>query len=230
MSNEMTNYQCYINGQWTTSDTGKTMDVENPANGEVFATVPSCSPAQAKEALAGAERAQAEWQALPPVERGAYLYRLAEGLKEQREHYARLLVLEQGKPFAEALGEVDDTIRYMTYSAEAARRITGEILPSDAPNEQLYIYRVPYGVTVGLCAFNYPLALIGRKIGPALVTGNTMVLKPNDMTPVTACEFGKLIEASGLPAGVLSVVTGTTGDVGAPLVQDSRTRLVTQTG
>ena len=227
---EINSYQCFIDGRWTPSASGATIEVENPANGQVFATVPSCSPDQAREALAGAERAQPAWQALPPVQRAAYLYRLADGLKQQREHFARLLVLEQGKPLAEAYGEVDDTIRYITYSAEAGRRIAGEIFPSDAPDEQLYIYRVPHGVTVGLCAFNYPLALIGRKIGPALITGNTMVLKPNDMTPVTACEFGKLIESSGLPAGVLSMVTGTTGDVGVTLVQDPRTRLITQTG
>jgi lactaldehyde dehydrogenase/glycolaldehyde dehydrogenase len=210
------NYECFINGQWTGAKTGESIEVENPADGRVFATVPACSTAQAMDALEGAEQAQAAWQALPPFERAGYLYRIADGLREQREYFAQLLVLEQGKPLAEAFGEVDDTIRYITYSAEAARRLTGEILPSDAPNEQLYIHRVPHGVTVGLCAFNYPLALIGRKIGPALITGNTMVLKPHDITPVTACEFAKLIEASGLPSGVLSIVTGTTGEVGAP--------------
>ena len=227
---EITNYKCYINGQWTVSETGATMEVEYPATGQVFATVPACSSAQAKEALAGAEAAQAAWQALPPVERAEYLYKMADGIKRRRDELARLLVLEQGKSLAEAYGEVDDTVRYITYSAEAGRRLQGEIFPSDNPNEQLYIYRVPYGVTVGLCAFNYPLALIGRKIGPALITGNTMVLKPNDATPVTACVFGEIIEESGLPAGVLSVVVGTTMDVGVALVQDKRTRMITQTG
>jgi lactaldehyde dehydrogenase/glycolaldehyde dehydrogenase len=229
-TSEVINYKCYIDGQWTVSGNGATLDVQNPANGEVFASVPACTTAQANEALEAAARAQAAWQALPPIERAGYLYRIADGIREKRDLFARLLVLEQGKPHAEALGEVDDTIRYITYSAEAARRITGEIFPADAPNEQLYIYRVPYGVTVGLCAFNYPLALIGRKIGPALVTGNTMVLKPSDLTPVTACEFGKIIEASGLPAGVLSVITGTTGDVAVPLVESRHTRLITMTG
>ncbi|MGJ8638425.1 MAG: aldehyde dehydrogenase family protein [Opitutaceae bacterium] len=232
MSNSETiqNYSCYINGQWTESETGARIDVENPANGEVFATVPACSTAQALSALEAAEEAQPAWQALPPIKRAEYLYKIADGIKERREHLAKLLVLEQGKSLVEAFGEVDDTIRYITYSAEAGRRITGEILPSDMPNEQLYIHRVPFGVTLGLCAFNYPLALIGRKIGPALITGNTMVLKPHDVTPVTGCEFGKIIEASGLPAGVLSVVTGTAPEVGIPLVESPRTRLITMTG
>jgi lactaldehyde dehydrogenase / glycolaldehyde dehydrogenase len=230
MSTPIKHYQSYINGKWSASESGATIDVENPANGEVFATVPACSTTQAMEALSAAEKAQPAWQALPPIERAGYLYKLADGLKTQRDHFAKLLVMEQGKTFNEALGEVDDTIRYMTYSAEAARRITGEIFPGDAPNEQLYNYRVPYGVTVGLCAFNYPLALIGRKVGPALITGNTMVVKPHDATPVASCEFAKLIEASGLPAGVLSIITGTTQEVGAPLVEDPRTRLITMTG
>ncbi|MDP4611231.1 MAG: aldehyde dehydrogenase family protein [Opitutales bacterium] len=230
MSTPIKHYQSYINGKWSASESGATIDVENPANGEVFATVPACSTTQAMEALSAAEKAQPAWQALPPIERAGYLYKLADGLKTQRDHFAKLLVMEQGKTIHEALGEVDDTIRYMTYSAEAARRITGEIFPGDAPNEQLYNYRVPYGVTVGLCAFNYPLALIGRKVGPALITGNTMVVKPHDATPVASCEFAKLIEASGLPAGVLSIITGTTQEVGAPLVEDPRTRLITMTG
>ncbi|MEO0795492.1 MAG: aldehyde dehydrogenase family protein [Verrucomicrobiota bacterium] len=227
---DIQSYSCYINGKFTDSANGAIIEVENPANGQVFATVPACTTDQAMEALDAAEKAQPAWQAMPPAERAGHLYKLADGLTEQREHFAKLLVLEQGKPFAQALGEVDDTIRYITYSAEAGRRICGEILPSDSPNEQLYIYRVPHGVTVGLCAFNYPLALIGRKIGPALITGNTMVVKPHDVTPVTGCEFAKLIEASGMPAGVLSVITGSTAEVGGPLVEDPRTRLITMTG
>lgn len=223
-------YPCHLHGKPAEAAGGARLEVVSPSTGLVWATVPACTASQAAEALEGAKRAQPAWQALPPVQRANFLYRIADGLKAKREHFARLLVLEQGKPLAEALGEVDDTVRYITYSAEAARRITGEILPSDLPNEQLFIYRVPHGVTVGLCAFNYPLALIGRKIGPALVTGNTMVLKPHDLTPVTACEFGRLVEAAGLPAGVLNIITGRPGDTGVPLVQSELTRLITVTG
>ena len=221
-------YRCYIDGQW--ADAPTKIEVRNPANDQVFATVPACGTAQAQQALDAAARAQKDWQDLPPIERARHLYKLTDALAAEREHFARLLVLEQGKTLNEALGEVDDTIRYINYSAEGARRISGEILPSDLPNEQLFIFRVPHGVTVGLCAFNYPLALIGRKIGPALVTGNTMVLKPHDLTPVTGCEFGRIIEKAGLPKGVLSVITGTTADVGIPLVESPLTRLITVTG
>jgi lactaldehyde dehydrogenase/glycolaldehyde dehydrogenase len=221
-------YRAFIDGEW--ADAKDHIEVRNPANDKVFATVPACTTAEAQQALDAAEKAQPAWQALPPIERAGFLLKLTEGLKQKREHFAKLLVMEQGKTLNEALGEVDDTIRYITYAAESARRITGEILPADAAGEQLYIYRVPHGVTVGLCAFNYPLALVGRKIGPALITGNTMVLKPHDLTPVTACEFGHLIETAGLPKGVLSIVTGTTGEVGIPLVESEQTRLITVTG
>ncbi len=137
---------------------------------------------------------------------------------------------EQGKTLAEAGYEVDDTIRYMTYAAEAARRLKEDVLPSDAANEQLFIFKVPFGVTIGLCAYNYPLALIGRKIGPALVTGNTMVLKPHEATPVTAAEFCRVVEKAGLPKGVINMVSGKGIGLATRLVSDPRTRLVTLTG
>ena len=124
-----------------------------------------------QRALETSEKAQPGWQALPAHTRALYIYAIADKIKEKREHFARLLVMEQGKTYPEALGEVDDTIRYMTYSAEAARRIQGSIFPSDAPNVHLAIHKVPYGVTVGLCAFNYPLALIGRKGRPGIGYG-----------------------------------------------------------
>lgn len=223
-------YRCYIDGEWTDGAIGGGMAVENPANGAVWAEVGTCSAADAEAALEAGARAQKKWQALPAVVRAQYLLDICARLAAERLHFARLLVLEQGKTLAEALGEVDDTVRYMTYAAEAARRISGDILPSDAPNEQLYIYKVPYGVTVGLCAYNYPLALIGRKVGPALITGNTMVIKPHEATPVTASEFCRLCHEAGLPAGVVSMVNGPGTDIGSALVQSSHTRLVTLTG
>ena len=223
-------YNCYINGEWITKNTGERIEVENPANGEVFATLYVSSIAETQHALESAEKAQLFWQMLPAQERANYLYAIADKLREEKEHFARLLVMEQGKTLVEARYEVDDTIRYMTYSAEAARRIQSAIFPSDLPNEQLSIHKVPFGVTVGLMAFNYPLALIGRKIGPALVTGNTMVIKPSELTPVTASEFCRLVDEVGLPKGVISMVVGYGHDVGAYLVENPITKLISMTG
>ncbi|MEO0965807.1 MAG: aldehyde dehydrogenase family protein [Planctomycetota bacterium] len=223
-------YRCYIDGQWVDSPTGATIEVENPATGEVWATVASCTKAQAEEALESSRRAQVSWSALPAHERALHLMNLVKGLEAEQERFARLLVKEQGKTLAEARGEVSDTVRYISYAAEAARRLEGGIFPSDAPGESLWITKVPFGVTVGLCAFNYPLALIGRKIGPALVTGNTMVLKPHDATPVTASAFCRIVDEAGLPPGVINMVAGPVDEVGRTLVESPITRLVTVTG
>jgi len=226
----MEHYRSFIDNSWIDSSNGERIEVENPANGEIFATVPKCTAQDVQQALESSARAQQKWQALPPIERAKFIYAIADGIERARSLFERLLVMEQGKTLDEAAGEVTDTIRYLTYSAEAARRIRGDILPADLPNEQLYIYKVPFGVTVGLCAYNYPLALIGRKVGPALVTGNTMILKPHEATPVTASVFCRIVAEAGVPAGVVNMLTGTGADVGAPLVESPITRLVTLTG
>ncbi|MGK7660962.1 MULTISPECIES: aldehyde dehydrogenase family protein [unclassified Marinovum] len=138
-----TYYQAFIANEFTDAAGGDRRPVRNPATGAVWAEVPECGPEDARRAIDAAEAARRDWAALPSVKRAEYIYRIAEALRTERDHFARLLVMEQGKPLAEAGAEVDDTIRYMTYAAEAARRIQGEILPSDLPNEQLFIYRVP---------------------------------------------------------------------------------------
>ncbi|ASJ70932.1 aldehyde dehydrogenase family protein [Granulosicoccus antarcticus] len=226
----MTYYRCFIDNEWVEAISGKRLSVDNPATGEVFAEVPACGAEDAERALQSSERARMQWALLPPVQRAGYLYKICDSLQAERDHFARLLVMEQGKTLAEAEFEVDDTIRYMGYAAEAARRIQGEILPADMPNEQLYIHRVPYGVTLGICAYNYPLALIGRKLGPALVAGNVMIIKPHESTPVTASEFCRLVEKAGLPKGVVNMVTGTGPELGQKLVESPITRMISVTG
>ena len=222
-------YKCFIGNTWVEAIDGARTPVENPATGEIWAEVPECGPEDAARALEAAENVRQAWALLPPIVRAGYLYKIAEGLRAERDHFAKLLVMEQGKTLAEAAFEVDDTVRYITYAAEGARRIQGEIFPADAPNEQLQIHRVPYGVTIGICAYNYPLALIGRKLGPALVTGNVMILKPHEATPVTASEFCRLVEQAGVPAGVVGMVTGS-GQLGATLVEAPQTRMISVTG
>ncbi|WP_027330207.1 aldehyde dehydrogenase family protein [Marinimicrobium agarilyticum] len=230
MTTSLQHYPCYIDGQWVDASNGATFTVENPATEEVWATIPDCTVEDADRALKSAQKAQLDWQALPAIERGRHLLAIVEGLKARREEFVRLLVLEQGKTTPEAQGEFDDTLNYLTYSAEAARRIEGNIYPSDNPNEQIWIQKVPYGVTLGLCAYNFPLALIGRKVGPALVTGNTMVLKPHEATPVTASLFCQVAHEAGLPPGVLNLVSGTGITLSSHLVSSPMTRLVSLTG
>lgn len=223
-------YRMLINGEWVESVSGKTINVENPATEEIFATVQAGNAEDAQRALEAAQSAQPAWAALPAIQRAAYLQELAAKLQENRDHLARILTTEQGKPFSSAKGEVDGTARYLTYAAEAARRIEGDIFPSDMPNEQIWIQRVPYGVVVGLVAWNYPLALVGRKAGPALVTGNTMVALTHSDTPVAVLEFGRLVEEADIPPGVINLVTGYGREIGEALVRNPITQLVTLTG
>lgn len=224
----MKHYQFYIDGEWC--DSSEKIEVRNPANDEVFATVAESSVADAQRALESSERAQLTWGMLPAHGRAIYLHKIANKLIAERVHFAKMLVEEQGKTLAEAYGEVDDTVQYITYSAEAARRIQGAVLPSEQAGEYLAINKVPYGVTLGLCAYNYPLALIGRKIGPALVTGNTMIIKPHELTPTTASEFCRLCHEVGLPKGVINMVAGKGLDVASHLVASPITKLVSVTG
>ncbi|GAA6208504.1 aldehyde dehydrogenase [Cognatishimia sp. WU-CL00825] len=223
-------YQCFIDNKFIDASNGARMPVMNPATAEQWAEVPACTGDDVTRALESAQKAQKSWALLPPIERAKHIYAIAEGLEKERDLLEELLVKEQGKPRAEAAGEVTDTIRYLTYSAEAARRLRGDILPSDNPREQLFIYKVPYGVTLGLMAYNYPLALIGRKVGPALVAGNTMIIKPHEATPVTASFFCRIVQEAGVPPGVINMLTGTGAEVGAPLTESPIVRMITLTG
>ncbi|MHA3980773.1 aldehyde dehydrogenase family protein [Halovulum sp. GXIMD14794] len=223
-------YRAFIDGEWIDGSTGNRVPVEDPATGETWAEVADCDASDADRALETSHRAQRGWGLLPPIERAGHIYRICEGLRAEKSHFATLLVREQGKTLAEAEAEVDDTIRYMTYAAEAARRISGDILSSDVPGERLDIHKVPYGVTLALCAYNYPLALIGRKVGPALVTGNTVIVKPHEATPVTACEFARVVAEAGVPRGVVNVITGAGIAAASRLVESPVTRLISLTG
>ncbi len=195
-------YRHFINGQWVASTGKDFIEVENPATEEIIAQVPNGTADDAERALEAAKAAQPGWEALPPVERGTLLRRLAQLILENRERLARLVVAEQGKPLAEARGEIDGTALYLTHAAEEARRITGDILPSDNADEQIWIQRAAYGVVVGLTAWNYPAALTTRKMGPALIAGNTIVIKSHEGTPLSALEIAQLAQQAGLPPGV----------------------------
>jgi lactaldehyde dehydrogenase/glycolaldehyde dehydrogenase len=223
-------YLMYIKGQWVASGSGRTMEIENPADESVIATVPLGTAADAEIALRGAQAAQREWAKLPPVKRAEYVRKLADAIATNRDSLASVLTSEQGKPLREALGEVDATVKFLAYAAEHARRIEGDIVPSDNGNEQILIHKVPFGVTVGLIAWNFPLALTARKLGNSLVCGNTMVIKPPEDTPLTVLEMAKLADEIGFPPGVFSVVTGTGEEVGHALVTSPITALVTLTG
>jgi lactaldehyde dehydrogenase/glycolaldehyde dehydrogenase len=218
----------FVDGKWVAGT--QTMPVINPATEEVIATVPSATPEEGRQALEAARRAQPAWARLTGVERGNYLRRWADLVERDRERLARLLSQEEGKPLAEARGEIDFGNGWFRYYAEFDRRIEGDIIAADKPNEQLWIVPQPVGVVVGIIAWNYPSAVAIRKIAPALIAGNTLVLKPHEDTPLSALELAKLAEEAGLPPGVVNVVTGVGETVGEALVKSPIPRLITFTG
>jgi lactaldehyde dehydrogenase / glycolaldehyde dehydrogenase len=223
-------YQMHIDGQWMVGNSSGTIEVENPATEEIIATVPAGTREDSQRALEAAKRAQPNWAALPPIERAKLLHKLADLILVHSAHLARIVTLEQGKPLKEAIAEIGATETFIRYAAESARRIEGDLLSSDNPEEEIWIRRVPYGVVVALTAWNYPSALAARKIGPALVAGNTVVLKGHECTPLSGLELAKLATESDFPPGVFNVVTGTGHTVGEALTTSPLTDLVTMTG
>ena len=224
----MNAYQMLIDGHWKSN--GQTTQVLSPANEEVIATTPVASADDVQLALDSAFRAQKEWGKRSGVERGIILRRWAELVERDKERLAQLLSQEQGKPLHEARGEIAFGKSWFTYYAEFDRRIEGDILPSENRNEQIWIVPSPVGVVVGIIPWNYPSAVAIRKIAPALIAGNSIILKPHEDTPLSALELAKLGEEAGVPRGVLNVVTGPGETVGEALVKSPIPRLITFTG
>ncbi len=195
----MTSYQMLIDGKWETGS--QNMDVLNPATEQVMATVPAATPADAQRALEAAARAQKPWSRLTGVERGNILRKWAALVDQNKPRLAELLSKEEGKPLPEALGEIDFGRSWLSYYAEFDRRIEGDIVPADKPNEQLWIVPQPVGVVVGIIPWNFPSALTLRKAAPALIAGNALVLKPHEDTPLSAIVLAQLAEEAGVPAG-----------------------------
>ena len=220
----------FIEGRWTGGYASGRTEVENPANESIVATVPEGTADDATAALEAARRAQPAWAALPAIERGKLVSALADLVRANADTLARIVVAEQGKPLNQAVGEIGATESFLRYAAENARRIEGDILPSDAPQEEVWIRRVPHGVVVGLTAWNYPSALAARKLGPALVAGNAFVLKAHEFTPISGLALAALAEQACFPAGVFNVVTGVGHVVGEALVTSPLSDLVSMTG
>ena len=223
-------YRHYINGEWVDSTAKEWIEVENPATGAVIASVPRGSADDADRAVVAAYLAQPVWETMPPIARGQLLKDLARLILENRERLARMVIAEQGKPLHEARNEIEGAALYLSYAAEEARRITGDIIPSDNADEQIWIQRVAHGVVIALTAWNYPAGLMCRKLGPALLAGNTIVVKSHEGTPTTALEIAQLSSQLGFPRGVINVVSGTGEGLGAALVKHPVPRLISLTG
>lgn len=222
-------YKNYIDGRFIDSS-GMTVDVTNPATGALLARIPDADAATVAEAVAAARRAQPAWEKLPAIQRAGYLRKISAKLRERRTELAKVIVQEQGKTQQLAQVEVDFTADYIDYMAEWARRLEGEIITSDRANENIFLFRKPIGVVAGILPWNFPFFLIARKLAPALVTGNTIVIKPSEETPINAFEFAKLVAETDLPKGVFNLVGGLGRSTGEALVTHTDVGLVTFTG
>ena len=226
----MKTYQMYIDGQFVTSTSGQFFDVINPATEEVIASVTKGTVEETRAAIDAADKAQNAWEQLPAIERAGYLRKIAHGIRERTEEIARVISSEMGKTLPLERVEVNFTADYIDYMAEWARRYEGEILQSDRSNEHIFIYKKAIGVTTGILPWNFPFFLIARKMAPALVTGNTIVVKPSVDSPINAILFAEIVHASGLPKGVFNLVHGAGGEIGQELAGNPKVGLVSLTG
>lgn len=200
--------QSYINGSWMDSPDGSVFNVDNPATGQTIAEVANLGPEQAEQAIAAANAAWPAWRALTAKARAGILRKWFDLINQNADDLARLMTLEQGKPFAEAKGEVAYGSSFVEWFAEQAKRIMGDTMDAPIPNTRILVLREPIGVCAAITPWNFPNAMITRKVSPALAAGCTVVLKPAEQTPLSALALAQLAQEAGVPPGVLNIITG----------------------
>ena len=223
--------QMYINGQWVNATDGSTFDVLNPSNGDKIGEVANGDRSDAQAAIQAARHAFDPWSHLTAYQRSQYLYKAYELMMEHREHLARVMTQEQGKPLKASRGEIQYGADFLLWYAEEAKRIYGETIPAPRPDQRLIVLRQPVGVVAAITPWNYPMSMITRKVAPALAAGCTVVLKPAEATPLCAVEIFKLFEKAKIPAGVVNLVTARDPvPIGETFITDPLVRKITFTG
>ena len=222
--------QCYINGQWADADSGKTIDVTNPATGEVLGTIPNMGTAETRRAIEAASAAWAGWRKKTAKERADILRKLFNLMMENQEDLAILMTAEQGKPLAESKGEIAYAASFIEWFAEEGKRTYGDVIPAHAPDKRIVVIKQPVGVVAAITPWNFPTAMITRKAGPALAAGCPIVLKPATQTPFSALALAELAHRAGMPAGVFNVVTGSATQIGGEMTGNPIVRKLTFTG
>jgi len=222
----------FVGGEWSnTAASGKTFDVTNPANGEVLATLPDGGREEMQKAIDAAAAVQPDWSETTAAHRAVIMREAARLMHERKEHLARVMTLEQGKPITESRGEIVYAVSFVEWFAEEARRVYGQTVPPSFPNKRIMVIKRPVGVTAAITPWNFPAAMITRKLGPALAAGCAMVIKPSELTPLSALEMARIFEEAGLPKGVLSVVAGMDpAAITSAIMEDRRVRKLSFTG
>ncbi|TBL39722.1 NADP-dependent succinate-semialdehyde dehydrogenase I [Hafnia alvei] len=222
--------QAFIQGKWCDAESKKTIEVTNPANAQLLGTVPKMGANETRTAIEAANQALPAWRALTAKERATILRRWFDLMMANQDDLAKLMTLEQGKPLAEAKGEIAYAASFIEWFAEEGKRIYGDTIPGHQADKRLIVIKQPIGVTAAITPWNFPAAMITRKAGPALAAGCTMVLKPASQTPFSALALAELAQRAGIPDGVFNVVTGSASEVGNELTGNPLVRKLSFTG
>ena len=222
--------QCYVDGAWIDADAGDKLEVTNPATGEVIGTVPQLGVAETRRAIEAAAAALPAWAARTAKDRAGILRRFSDLLLANVDDLAMLMTAEQGKPLAEARGEVAYAASFLEWFAEEGKRVYGDVIPGHQPDKRILVLRQPIGVVAAITPWNFPAAMITRKAGPALAAGCTFVCKPAMQTPCSALAMAELAGRAGVPQGAFSVVTGPAGTIGSEMTSNPIVRKLTFTG
>ncbi|MFD6208479.1 NAD-dependent succinate-semialdehyde dehydrogenase [Peribacillus sp. NPDC060253] len=225
----MKDYGLFINGEWSDFGLDK-IEVINPATDEVVATVPKGGATEAAKAADAAYEAFNDWAALSVYERAELIWKWHRLIDDNKAELAKIMTEEQGKPYKEALGEMTYANGFLSWFAEEGKRVYGETIPASVSNKRLFVTKQPVGVVAVITPWNFPAAMITRKVAPALAVGCTVVIKPANLTPITALKMAELAEEAGIPKGVINVVTGKSSEIGETWLQDTRVRKLTFTG
>src|SRR6266568_4424516 len=221
-------YQMWINGAYTAGSSSNVIEVRNPATEEIIDTAPAANAADVEQAVSAAQTAFPAWKRLPAGQKTELLHEVAQKLIERTDEFARLLTLEGGKPLVENRDEMSWSAACFRYYAELGRASRGRVIPSIEESQLAMVLKEPYGVVAAIVPWNYPILLMAWKVAPALAAGNTLVLKPSQMTPLSTLLFAEIFEH--LPPGVVNIISGYGADCGEPLVLDPRVRVIAFTG
>jgi succinate-semialdehyde dehydrogenase / glutarate-semialdehyde dehydrogenase len=221
---------CYIDGAWVAARSGATISVDNPATGDIVGTVPKLAAAETRDAIEAAERALPAWRRKTAKERAAVLRKWFDLMLQHQDDLAKLMTVEQGKPLAESKGEVAYAAAFLEWFGEEAKRVYGDSIPGHAADKRILAIKQPIGVVACITPWNFPLAMITRKAGPAIAAGCTVVLKPASQTPFSALALAELAQRAGMPKGVFNVVTGSAGDIGSELTSNPTVKKLSFTG
>jgi succinate-semialdehyde dehydrogenase/glutarate-semialdehyde dehydrogenase len=222
--------KCFVDGRWIHSENKKTIEVTNPADGKILGRVPNCGKVETRRAIVSASKAWPAWRGMTPKDRGDIMWRWAELIRENKEDLSVLMTLEQGKPITESRSEIDYGNSFVEWFAEEGRRIYGDVIAPNKAGQHLIVIKQSLGVVGAITPWNFPVAMITRKISPALAAGCTVVLKPASETPFCALALAALAEKAGFPTGVINVLTGDASAIGSELTSNPLVRKISFTG